>query len=47
MLVMLNFEGEKDVYCLVLDCIIVLLAGGYFLHLKRYCKAFPMTEMRC
>lgn len=37
---MLNFEGEKDVYCLVLIVLIVLLAGGYFLHLKRYCKAF-------
>lgn len=37
---MLNFEGEKDVYCPVLIVLIVLLAGGYFLHLKRYCKAF-------
>ncbi len=44
---MLNFEGEKDVYCLVLIVLIVLLAGGYFLHLKRYCKLFAMTEMRC
>ena len=27
----------RDRYWIVL---IVLLAGGYFLHLKRYCKAF-------
>ncbi len=29
--------------------LIVLLAGGYFLHLKRYCKAFtklnPITDI--
>lgn len=37
---MLNFEGEKDVYCWYWIVLIVLLAGGYFLHLKRYCKAF-------
>lgn len=37
---MLNFEGEKDVYCLVLDCINCSTGWWLFLHLKRYCKAF-------
>ena len=40
MFLMLNFEGERDVYCLVLDCINCSTDSGYFLHLKRYCKAF-------
>lgn len=37
---MLNFKGEKDVYCLVLIIFIVLVVIGYICHMKRYCRAF-------
>lgn len=39
-LLMLNFKGKRMFIAWYWIVLIVLLAGGYFLHLKRYCKAF-------